>query len=275
VQGEFRPGGRGTEWCDAEVLRRLRRLSIARLRKEIEPVEPAALARFLPAWQHVGAEGLRGVDGVLRVVEQLQGAAVPASALESLVLPARVIGYSPALLDELCAAGEVLWAGAGALPGNDGWVSLHLPDAAPLLLPPAPGAAALTTPLHERVLVELGDGRALFFRQLSDRVGSTDDQALVAVVWDLVWAGLLTNDTLAPLRTLIGGGKSAHRGRAATPRARYARGRYPAGGPVPGRPVMPSRTGPPTAGPCFPTGSPIRPAGPRRRRRPCSTGTAC
>jgi ATP-dependent Lhr-like helicase len=244
VSGEFRPGGVGSEWCDVEVLRRLRRLSIARLRQEIEPVEPVALARFLPAWQHVGAGGLRGVDGVLRVVEQLAGAAVPASALERLVLPARVIGYTPALLDDLSTAGEVLWAGHGALPGDDGWVSLHLAETAASTLPlldADPSDPGLTPP-HDRVLEALADGYALFFRQLSDRVGSTDDQALAAAVWDLVWAGRLTNDTLGPLRTLIGG-RGAHRGKAAAPRGRYARGRTLGGA---GRPVMPSRTGPPT-----------------------------
>jgi ATP-dependent Lhr-like helicase len=237
VKGEFRPGGAGPEWCDVEVLRRLRRVSIARLRQEIEPVDPIALARFLPAWQHVGAAGLRGVDGLLRAIEQLQGAAVPASALERLVLPARVVGYRSELLDELCAAGEVLWCGHGSLPGDDGWVSLHLPDSAALLLPP-PDADASLTPLHEQVLEALADGRALFFRQLSDRIGSLDDPALVSAVWDLVWAGYLTNDTLAPLRTLVGSGRGAHRTRPATPRGRYARA---------GRPAMPSRTGPPTA----------------------------
>ena len=137
LEGEFRPAGSGAEWCDAEVLRRLRRRSLARLRHEVEPVEPATLGRFLPAWQHVvpstgpNTRGLRGVDGVVTVVEQLAGCAVPASALESLVLPSRVVDYAPSMLDELTATGELLWAGHGALPGSDGWVSLHLADAAP------------------------------------------------------------------------------------------------------------------------------------------------
>ena len=117
VEGELRPGGSGSEWCDAEVLRLLRRRSLAALRQEAEPVPTVALARFLPAWQNVGSP-LRGVDGVLRVVEQLQGAPLPASALERLVLPARVRDYQPALLDELTTAGEVLWCGHGSLPGD-------------------------------------------------------------------------------------------------------------------------------------------------------------
>ncbi|BBJ40526.1 hypothetical protein SSPO_032440 [Streptomyces antimycoticus] len=134
VQGEFHPSGIGQEWCDAAVLRRLRRRSLAALRHELEPVPPSALAAFLPQWQHLGTHSLRGIDGLVRAIEQLQGAPVPASALEKLVLPSRVSDYSPTMLDELAASGEVVWAGAGALPGKDGWVTLHLADTAPLLL---------------------------------------------------------------------------------------------------------------------------------------------
>ena len=149
LDGEFRPAGTETEWCDAEVLRRLRRRSLARLRKEVEPVDPQALARFLPAWQSVaeasasGRRGLRGVDGVLTAIDQLAGAPVPASALEQLVLAARVRDYEPAYLDELTTSGEVIWAGQGDLPGNDGWVALHLADQAPLTLPPPTPVRAL------------------------------------------------------------------------------------------------------------------------------------
>ena len=169
VEGEFLPGGAGTEWCDAEVLRTLRRRSLAVLRKEVEPVPVEALAAFLPGWQQVGGR-LRGVEGVLRAVEQLQGAQVPASALESLVLPGRVSGYAPAQLDELCAAGEVLWRGHGSLPGSDGWVSLHLADAAALTMP-EPDAAAVATPLHQGVLDALGNGGALLLPAALGRGG--------------------------------------------------------------------------------------------------------
>ena len=134
-QGEFTPGRSGTEWCDSGVLRTLRSRSLAALRREVEPVKASTLGRFLPAWQHV-REPLRGVDGLMRVVEQLAGAPIPASALESLVLPARVRDYSPAMLDELTSAGEVVWAGHGSLPGAaGGWVSLHPADSAQLTLP--------------------------------------------------------------------------------------------------------------------------------------------
>ncbi|MEU6085033.1 ATP-dependent helicase [Streptomyces sp. NPDC047108] len=227
VQGEFHPAGIGQEWCDATVLRRLRRRSLAALRQEMEPVPPPALASFLPQWQNVGTRGLRGIDGLVRAIEQLQGAPVPASALEKLVLPTRVTGYAPALLDELTSSGDVLWAGAGALPGKDGWVSLFLADAAPLLLPPPHPLE--TGPLHQAVLDALSGGYGLFFRQIADQVRAghpeVTDPQLADVVWDLAWSGRLTNDTLAPLRSLLGSGRTAgataHRAKRSVPRGRY------------------------------------------------------
>ncbi|RZF03300.1 ATP-dependent helicase [Streptomyces sp. SCA2-2] len=244
VQGEFHPAGVGQEWCDATVLRRLRRRSLAALRQELEPVEPTALARFLPPWQHLGGQGLRGLDGLVRAVEQLQGAAVPASALEKLVLPSRVAQYQPAMLDELTATGELLWAGSGSLPGKDGWVSLYLADNAPLLLPP-PHPLELT-PLHQAVLEALAGGYGLFFRQIADQVRAAhptaSDQTLADAVWELAWSGRLTNDTVAPLRALLGSGRTAgstaHRARRSVPRGRF--------GALTAAPRPASRTGPPT-----------------------------
>jgi ATP-dependent helicase Lhr and Lhr-like helicase len=278
VEGEFLPAGQagadglaggagGTEWCDAEVLRLLRRRCLARLRREAEPVPPEVLARFLPAWHGISGPGVSepgpgasgsGVRGtrrradagaVLEVVERLAGAPVPASALETLVLPGRVPGYSPALLDELTSAGEVVWSGAGALPGGDGWVVLAPADSAPLMLP-EPGEVSMTL-LHRAVLEVLGGGGAMFFRMLSDRaaalVGSPalpGDREVADAIWDLVWAGLLTNDTLAPLRVALSG--QQRRAPSAAPAPRRPR-------PGPGgrrygfgRPAMPTRTGPPT-----------------------------
>lgn len=244
TDGEFTPGAGGSEWCDAEVLRRLRRRSLAALRKEVEPVSPETLGRFLPAWQHVGGR-LRGVDGLLTAIEQLAGSSVPASALEPLVLRSRVLDYSPAMLDELTTAGEVVWSGVGALPGNDGWVSLHLADTAPLTLT-APSELELSA-LQEAVLGVVQSGGAYFFRQLADAVAaggdtSPPDAELADALWDLVWAGYLTNDTLAPLRTLIGAGRTAHRTTRSAPRLRGRRS------PSFARPTMPTRTGPPTVG---------------------------
>lgn len=237
VEGEFRPHGAGTEWCDVDVLRRLRRRSLAALRHEVEPVDQQVFARFLPEWQHVGGR-LRGIDGVVAVIEQLEGVRIPASAWESLVLPVRVADYTAAMLDELTASGEVIWSGAGDLPGNDGWVSLHLADTAPLTLPP-PLDVDLD-PLERDVLATLGGGGAYFFRQLSDAVGSNDDVVLGSALWRLVWHGLVTNDTFAPVRALVAGGKASHRRRRQPPRARsigHRRStRAPAG---------PTRSGPP------------------------------
>ncbi|MET3984929.1 DEAD/DEAH box helicase [Streptomyces sp. PvR034] len=240
VQGEFHPAGIGQEWCDATVLRRLRRRSLAALRQELEPVPPTSLATFLPQWQHLGG-ALRGIDGLARAVEQLQGAPVPASALERLILPSRVSGFSPALLDELTTSGEVVWAGAGALPGKDGWVSLYLADAAPLLLPPPHPLEP--SPLHQGVLDALSGGYGLFFRQIAEMVRARNpevsDLQLSQALWDLAWSGRLTNDTLAPLRALLGSGRTAgataHRARRTVPRGRYG---------TLGAQV--SRTGPPT-----------------------------
>jgi ATP-dependent Lhr-like helicase len=227
VQGEFRPGGIGQEWCDAEVLRSLRRRSMAKLRKEVEPATPDTLARFLPAWQSVGVHAGRGFDALIRTVEQLAGAAVPASMLESIILPSRVADYSPAMLDELTSAGDVLWVGQGSLPGGDGWVSLHLAETATLLLPALDDGS--TTPLHAEIVDVMSDGGALFFRSLAERIGSSDDKAVADAVWDLVWSGHLTNDTVNPLRAALG----ATRRRPASPAHRRRT-----------RPAMPTRSGP-------------------------------
>ncbi|HQA14449.1 MAG TPA: DEAD/DEAH box helicase, partial [Ornithinibacter sp.] len=163
VEGELLPtGGGGTEFCDAEVLRMLRRRSLAALRAEVEPVTPVELSRFLLGWQGVGGR-LRGREGLLRVVEQLSGAVLPASAIETLVLPSRVADYSPGMLDELMATGEVLWCGHGSLPGDDGWVSLHLVDSAHLTLP-GPDPDLVPDEQGLAVLDALAGGGAHFFR---------------------------------------------------------------------------------------------------------------
>jgi ATP-dependent Lhr-like helicase len=219
VEGEFRPGATGTEWVDAEILRRLRRRSLAALRSEVEPVPQRALGRFLPSWHRFG--DLRGIDGLVTAIDQLAGVALPASTWESLVLPSRVRDYTPAMLDELTTSGEVLWSGRGELPGGDGWVALHLADAAPLTL----FEPDLAEPgeLHGRVIDALAGGGAFFFRQLSTALGVTgpvDDKDLATALWDLVWAGLVGNDTLAPLRARLGATTTRPR---ATPRVRGRR----------------------------------------------------
>jgi len=236
VEGEFRPGASGSEWVDSEILRRLRSRSLAALRQEVEPVSQDTLGRFLPAWQHVSTDPsrglLRGADGLLQIVEQLGGVALPASAWETLVLPARLRDYSQAWLDELTVSGEVLWSGMGALPGSDGWVSLHLAETAAVTL--VPPADLETTELQRDILVALASGGAYFFRQLGAAVGSTDDGELATALWDLVWAGLVTNDTFAPLRSFLGGKAAPRR----APRARAYRGRT--------RSLLTAQSGPPT-----------------------------
>jgi ATP-dependent helicase Lhr and Lhr-like helicase len=284
-EGDFHPSG-GASWCEAGVLRMLRRRCLAKLRKEVEPVPPAAYAAFLPSWQHadkaasLAAAGTRPrparVDAVYDVIDQLAGAAIPASALETLILPGRVPGYSPALLDELTAAGEVVWSGAGALPGGDGWIVLAPAAAAPLLLP-EPAEITMTAG-HEAVLEALAGGGALFFRAIADRVaaslaaepgrgpGSTDRE-VASAIWDLVWAGRLTNDTLAPLRTVLGSGRPV----AAGAEAGHTGARSSYGRPSPsmtrrhGRPVLPSRTGPPTVSGRWSALVPAEPDPTRRR----------
>ncbi len=244
VQGALVPDGSGADdWCDAEVLRLLRRRSLAALRQEVEPVTGATFARFLPRWQSVGE--LRGIDGLARAVEQLAGARMPASAVESLVLPARVRDYSPALLDELMASGEVLWQGHGTLPGDDGWISLHLADTAHLTLAP-PEAVEGGTAEQVLELLERVPGGAYFFRALSDAVGSTDDGALLTTLWELVWAGHVSADGFAPVRAVLSGGRSTHRSRQAPRRAaRWSRTSVALAS-RPARPTMPARSGPPT-----------------------------
>ncbi len=234
TSGEFRPGGSSREWIDTGVLRRLRRRSLAVLRKEVEPVGPEALARFVPAWQGAAlSPRTPGVDRTFEVVEQLQGAPVPASILEKDVLACRVRGYTPAWLDELAAAGEIVWAGLGSLASSDGRVGLFLRDQAHVLLEP-PTVPDDLDEVHAAVLAHLTERGASFWPELYRAALTASGQGLpeteaVAVLWDLVWAGLVTNDTMQALRAWAGGPPSRSGGRRRRP------GRVSA------------RTGPPTA----------------------------
>ncbi|PCE14498.1 DEAD/DEAH box helicase [Microbacterium sp. SZ1] len=226
TSGYFLPEASGsgteTEWCDTEVLRRLRMRSLAAIRGSVEPVSPEAYARFLPDWQHLNRP-LEGIDGVLTVIEQFAGVPVPASAWESLVLPSRVRDYSPALLDELTAAGEVIWSGHGTLPGRDGWVSLHPADLAPFTLP-EPDDEIAADSLEARVLDALQAGGAYFASQLRDMAGAENEQSVLEALWSLTWSGRVTNDTFAPIRSLLAGGSQAHRVTRRAPRTRAYRG---------------------------------------------------
>jgi ATP-dependent Lhr-like helicase len=198
LHGEFRPGGYEREWCDPDVLRRIRRRSLAALRKEVEPVDAAAFARFLPVWQ--GADRPRGsVDALTDALTRLQGAAIPASILERDVLPARVQGFRGADLDALTASGDLVWIGCGPLGSDDGRVTLLFRDQAAVLAPTIDPDAS-SGPLHEAIREHLERRGASFWPDLVLAAGTADEQVLLRALWDLVWAGEVTNDTLAPLR---------------------------------------------------------------------------
>ncbi len=200
VEGEFRPGGQGREWCDADVLRVVRRRSLAALRKEVEPVEPHVLGRFLVAW-HGLTRPRPGLDALLDVVERLQGAPLVASVLEREVLPARVAGYTPALLDTLVSAGEVTWLGVEPLGERDGRIALYLTDHLRLLAPPPANEGLLER--ETRILAWLHKSGASFFGPLHEAAGGGFPQETVDALWTLTWKGLVTNDTLHPLRAYV------------------------------------------------------------------------
>ncbi|HXM55024.1 MAG TPA: DEAD/DEAH box helicase, partial [Candidatus Dormibacteraeota bacterium] len=197
VAGAFRHGVAEREYCHGEVLRTLRRRSLAALRREAEPVPAEVLARFLPAWHGVGSDAA-GLDRLLECVHALQGLAMPASVIERDVLTARVAGYRPALLDELVAMGEVVWVGRGPLGAGDGRVALYLRGDAPKLAP-APAEPAAGEP-HERLRAFLERRGASFWRDLYLGSGGGDQDEVLDALWDMVWAGEVTNDTFGPLR---------------------------------------------------------------------------
>ncbi|MFL6063725.1 MAG: ATP-dependent helicase [Friedmanniella sp.] len=225
------------QYCHGQVLALIKRRTLALLRKEVEPVEQVAYARFLAEWQGVGS-GSRGSDAVLAALEQLSGYPMPASAVESVILPARVADYSPAMLDELTTSGEVCWVGDGGIGDSDGWVRWFVSGAEP--------SPVRSAPAHHRstqLLEALGTGGAYFFDALLPPEAATGDRSeYVAALWDLVWAGLVTGDTFAPVRALAGGG--AHKRAPARPVARTHRARLAGGGLA--RPGRLARTASPT-----------------------------
>jgi ATP-dependent Lhr-like helicase len=237
IRGELRPEGTEREWCDPEVLRRLRRASLASLRKEVEPAEQRALARLLPAWQGVDAAppGGAGVDRLREVLVSLQGVALAPEVWERDVLPRRVGAYSPAWMDALCAAGEVVWVGAGALGRSSGRVALYFRDDVRWLGPPPVKAEPPALPVHDAVRARLERGASFWSDLLAD-VGEVDGRAvdpaeLQEALWDLAWAGEVTNDAFAPLRSprLALTRQERDRGR------RFARRRRPAAPQIQGR----------------------------------------
>jgi ATP-dependent helicase Lhr and Lhr-like helicase len=200
VLGELRPGGSEREWCDPEVLRRLRRASLAVLRKEVEPVDHVTLARFLPAWQNVDrhSSGGAGIDRLREALLPLQGLPLPPETWERDVLPRRVGAYSPAWMDQLCASGELVWIGAGALGRSSGRVALYFREDLELLGPPPFKGALPESEQHAAVRERLAAG-ACFFTDLLLDVRLAPEE-LQEALWDLAWAGQATNDAFAPLR---------------------------------------------------------------------------
>jgi ATP-dependent Lhr-like helicase len=212
LRGEFRPGGAEREWIDPDVLRILRRRSLARLRREVEPVDPSALGRFLPAWHGVAPANIvqpaalrpvAALERLAEVVDQLAGLPIPASVLERDVLTARVPGYQPRLLDELGSMGEVAWVGRGSLGRDDGRIALYRPGREILRPVGRPdGVDRPESPRHEAIRAHLARRGASFYREIFAAAGGGSDRDVLDALWDLVWAGDVTNDTFAPLRAL-------------------------------------------------------------------------
>ena len=205
LEGGFIPGGLHREWCDAEILRQIRRKSLARLRREVEPVEQHTLARFLTHWQGLLAPRRSSgahLDALLDVIENLQGAPLPASLLESSILSARLAGYDPSGLDTLIAAGEVTWAGVEPMGERDGRIALYLADKLPLLLAPRPQSEPLTE-REEELTALLESTGASFFDPLHQAAGGGYPGETIDALWSLVWRGMVTNDSLHALRAYI------------------------------------------------------------------------
>jgi len=230
VRGELRPGGSEREWCDPEVLRRLRRASLAALRREVEPVEHERLARFLPGWQGVDASapGGAGVDRLREVLVPLQGLALTPEVWERDVLPRRVGAWSPTWLDQLCASGELVWVGAGALGRRSGRVALYFRDDARYVGPPPGRGEGPADALHDALRERLARGACFWSDLLVDLPEGMAAAELQEALWDLVWGGEVTNDAWAPLRAprlaLVkqeqrarSGGRFARRRRAGAP----------------------------------------------------------
>jgi ATP-dependent Lhr-like helicase len=242
LEGEFRPAGSHREWCDPEVLQQIRRKSLARLRREVEPVEQHTFARFLTRWQGLTTPR-RGLDALLDTIETLQGAALLASDLERDILPARIVGYQQADLDTLLAAGEIVWLGLEQVGDRDGRIALYLADSVPLLLPPSQMAAESKS-LSDRaqqILDFLQRTGASFFSNIHAATSAGYPGETLDALWELVWSGQISNDTFHPVRTFIRppekhDRKAQAEGTPGSPEfLRRLRSRTSAGGPAQGR----------------------------------------
>ncbi|HVO24265.1 MAG TPA: DEAD/DEAH box helicase [Candidatus Margulisiibacteriota bacterium] len=201
LEGEFRPDGFHREWCDSEVLKIIRRRTLARLRREVEPVDQSVFSRLVTRWQGTVAPR-RGLDALLDAIELLQGAAVPASDLEREILPARVKNYSSVDLDTLVAAGEVVWVGVERIGERDGRVALYLSQNLPKLSPPVTAPPELSE-RAQRIIEALKKQGAQFFPALHTAAGGGFPNDTLNAIWELVWAGLVSNDTFHPVRSFL------------------------------------------------------------------------
>ena len=200
LAGEFHPDGDGPEWCDPEVLRRLRRRTLAKLRDEVAPVDAATWTRFLGEWHGVGDR--RGGEPALeQALDRLEGCALSFAELERLILPARVSDYDPSLLDAQGALGAWVWIGCESIGERDGRVALYRRDRVGLLADAPPRPDDLST-LQATILDRLGQQGASFYQALAGDLGQPPQDELYEALWGLVWQGQITNDTFAPLRTL-------------------------------------------------------------------------
>jgi len=202
VRGELLPGGTEREWCDSDVLRRVRRASLARLRKEVEAADRTELARFLPSWQNVDAfrKAGAGPDRLREALVPLQGVALTPKVWETDVLPRRLGAYSQNWLDQLCTSGELIWIGAGSLGRSDGRVALYFREDVRLAGPP-PANGKLETPqgeVHDAIRERLAGGPSFWLDLVADIAHPAED--LHNALWDLAWGGEVTNDAFAPLR---------------------------------------------------------------------------
>ncbi|HEY5848830.1 MAG TPA: ATP-dependent helicase [Microlunatus sp.] len=244
VSGSFvdsEPGKSDRQYCHAQVLALIKRRTLALLRKGVEPVEQVAYARFLAEWQGIGAPS-RGTDAVLATVEQLAGYPMPASAVESMILPARVADYAPAMLDELTTSGEVFWVGDGPIGDNDGWVRWFTAD-----MDPSPARGEVEGHQARELLGAFSAGGAYFFDALvpgaSQSAAAGDRSDYVAALWHLIWAGLVTGDTFAAVRNRVAGGSHRRPSRPVS-RSHRSRPRLPRlGRPGAGRQSNPTTLG--------------------------------
>ncbi|MDH4119293.1 MAG: DEAD/DEAH box helicase, partial [Acidimicrobiia bacterium] len=217
TRGAFRPGGAEHEWIDTEILRRLKRRSLAALREEIEPVIPAALGRFLAGWHGLTNPPRRGRSAALDVLAQLQGAEIPASVFERDVLGARLIDAEHEL-DRLAMEGEVVWVGRGSIGGHDGRIAVYLRDRFPQLARERGQDEPPDGPVHAAIRDHLSDRGASFFREIYAACAGGDPAEVLDALWDLVWAGEVTNDSFAALRSHIAGApRKAHNRRPTVP----------------------------------------------------------